>query len=193
MPLYDLMLLLDPGVPSDRQETILRDVQGLIESGGNLVGNYDWGTRRMTFEIDHRPDAAYHLFQFETEPGGALLERVDHSLKIMDGVLRHRIIRLKDGTPPPQPPRAEGRYAEAPPVAEGAAADEASPLPPEEGEPAAAPAIAGTAAAGIPAAPSDEPAPAPAETPPPPDVDVQEAGPAGGGGDDEAPSGPTAA
>src|SRR6059058_2539901 len=129
MPLYDLMLLLDPGAPSDRQETILRDVQGLLESGGNVVGNYDWGTRRMTFEIDHRPDAAYHLFQFETESGGALLERVDHSLKIMDGVMRHRIIRLKDGSPPPPMPRSEGRressadYPEAPPV-EGAPAAE---------------------------------------------------------------------
>ena len=92
MPLYDLMLLLDAGAPSDRQETILRDVQSLLESSGSLVGNYDWGTRRMTFEINHRPDAAYHLFQFETEGGPAPLERVDHSLKIMDGVLRHRII-----------------------------------------------------------------------------------------------------
>src|SRR3954453_8359374 len=109
MPLYDLMLLLDPGVPSDRQESILRDVQGLIESGGKLVGNYDWGSRRMTFEIDHRPDAAYHLLQFETESGGALLERVDHSLKIMDGVLRHRIIRLKDGSPPPPMPSPDRR------------------------------------------------------------------------------------
>jgi small subunit ribosomal protein S6 len=193
MPLYDLMLLLDPGVPSDRHDAILNDVKSLIDAGGKIVTDQEWGTRRMTFEIDHRPEADYHLLQFETEKGGALLDNVDHSLKIMDGVLRHRIIRLKDGTPPPQPPRAEGRYAEAPPVAEGAPADESSPLPPEEGEPAAAPAIAGPAAAGIPAAPSDEPAPAPAETPPPPDVDVQEAGPAGGGGDDEAPSGPTAA
>jgi small subunit ribosomal protein S6 len=193
MPLYDLMLLLDPGVPSDRHDAILKDVKSLIDAGGKIVTDQEWGTRRMTFEIDHRPDADYHLLQFETEKGGALLDNVDHSLKIMDGVLRHRIIRLKDGTPPPQPPRTEGRYAEAPAAAEGAPAGEESPLPPEEGEPAAAPAVAGTAAAGIPAAPSDEPAPAPAETPPPPDVDLQEAGPAGGGGDDEAPSGPTAA
>src|SRR4051794_41916766 len=116
MPLYDLMLLLDPGAPSDRQESILRDVQGLIESGGKLVGNYDWGTRRMTFEIDHRPEADYHLLQFETETGGALLERGDHSLKIMDGVPRPRIIRPKDGSPPPPPPRSQGRHAQAPPA-----------------------------------------------------------------------------
>jgi small subunit ribosomal protein S6 len=207
MPLYDLMLLLDPGVPSDRQESILRDVQGLIESDGKLVGNYDWGTRRMTFEIDHRPEAAYHLFQFETEGGGALLERVDHSLKIMDGVLRHRIIRLKDGSPPPPTPapdrrggygdyEADGAPSEAP--AAGGTSPEAetgvaTPDAPEGGQPADAPATAGTAAAEQPAAPADAPAPAPAETPPPPDVAEQEAGPAGGGGDDEAPSGPTAA
>jgi small subunit ribosomal protein S6 len=191
MPLYDLMLLLDPGAPSDRQETILRDVQGLLDSGGNVVGNYDWGTRRMTFEIDHRPDAAYHLFQFETEGGGTLLERVDHSLKIMDGVLRHRIIRLKDGSPPPQMPSPDrrGGYEEYQPS--GGAAQ--APDQPEGGQPAAAPATAGTAAAAQPATPADAPAPAPAETPPPPDVADQEAGPAGGGGDDEAPSGPTAA
>jgi small subunit ribosomal protein S6 len=194
MPLYDLMLLLDPGAPSDRQETILRDVQGLIESGGTLVGSYDWGTRRMTFEIDHRPDAAYHLFQFETEGGGALLERVDHSLKIMDGVLRHRIIRLKDGSPPPPSPAPDrrggyGDYETDGAPSETPAAPVATPEPgtgdarpdvPEGGQPADAPA-------------TDAPAPAPAETPPPPDVNEQEAGPAGGGGDDEAPSGPTAA
>jgi small subunit ribosomal protein S6 len=207
MPLYDLMLLLDPGAPSDRQESILSDVQGLLESGGKLVGSYDWGTRRMTFEIDHRPDAAYHLFQFEAPGGGALLEQVDHSLKIMDGVLRHRIIRLKDGAPPPPTPAPDrrggyGDYESGDAHPEVPAAQDTVPEPgtgearpdvPEGGQPADAPATAGTAAAEQPAAPADAAAPAPAETPPPPDVAEQEAGPAGGGGDDQAPSGPTAA
>jgi ribosomal protein S6 len=121
MPLYDLMLLLDPGAPSDRHDAILKEVTGLLEGGGKIVTTQEWGTRRMTFEIDHRPEADYHLLQFETEPGGALLDQVDHSLKIMDGVLRHRIIKQKDGNVPPPAPRAEGRYAEAPPV-EGAPA-----------------------------------------------------------------------
>src|SRR3954454_24632821 len=206
MPLYDLMLLLDPGVPSDRQESILKDVQGLLDAGGNVTGTYDWGSRRMTFEIDHRPDAAYHLFQFETESGGALLERVDHSLKIRDGALRPRIIRIKDGSPPPPMPQPDRRggygdyQAEAAP-SEAPAAPVPTPQPdgeavgdaPPGAEPADAPAEAGTAAAEQPAAPADAPAPSPAETPPPPETAEQEAGPAGGGGDDEAPSGPTAA
>ena len=202
MPLYDLMLLLDPGAPSDRQESILRDVQGLIESGGKLVGTYDWGTRRMTFEIDHRPDAAYHLLQFETEGGGALLERVDHSLKIMDGVLRHRIIRLKDGSPPPVAPAPDRRYgeydAEAAPPAEAPAAaapaDTDAPVeaaPPVEATPPADLPAADVAAADAPteAAPADG---APAEAVP--DAEAPAAAPEPQpAGDDEAPSGPAAA
>ena len=194
MPLYDLMLLLDPGAPSDRQETILRDVQGLLEKSGKVVGTYDWGSRRMTFEINHRPDAAYHLFQFETEGGPAPLDQVDHSLKIMDGVLRHRIIRLKDGSPPPPVPRDERRGGwgdvdgspsdvpaapAATPQPEGEAvvaepAEEAAAAPADV--PAEAPAEAATATTEDPAAPAEAPAP--------------EAEPAG---DDEAPSGPAAA
>jgi small subunit ribosomal protein S6 len=104
--LYDLMLMLDPNAPEERQNEVLSNVQSMIESGGTLAGRHDWGVRRMAFEIDHRPEGAYHLFQFETDAND-LLERLDHSLKIADGVLRFRIIRLKPGSPAPPVPRQE--------------------------------------------------------------------------------------
>jgi small subunit ribosomal protein S6 len=100
------MLMLDPNAPEERQREVLSNVQSMIESDGSLVGHHDWGVRRIAFEIDHRPEAAYHLFQFETEKN-ELLERLDHSLKIADGVLRFRTIRLKPGSPAPPAPRAE--------------------------------------------------------------------------------------
>ena len=62
---YDLMLLLDPNAPEGRDEQILGDVDQAIAAGGSLIGRHDWGLRRMTFEIDHRPEAVYYLFQFE--------------------------------------------------------------------------------------------------------------------------------
>jgi small subunit ribosomal protein S6 len=104
--LYDLMVLLDPNAPEERQDEILGDVRAMIEAEAVLVDEQDWGTRRLAFEIDHRPEAAYHLFQFES--GTALLERLRHVLKITDGVLRHRIIRVKPGTPAAEAPGAEG-------------------------------------------------------------------------------------
>jgi small subunit ribosomal protein S6 len=103
--LYDLVLMLDPNAPEGRGEQILGDVRSMIESGGTPVGEHDWGLRKMTFEIRHRPDAHYTLFQFEGE--NDLLERLDHALKITDGVLRFRIIRVKPGSPPPPEPRPE--------------------------------------------------------------------------------------
>ena len=200
MPLYDLMLLLDPGVPSDRQESILRDVQTQLEGGGNVVGSHDWGTRRMTFEIDHRPEAAYHLIQFETESGGALLDSVDHSLKITDGVLRHRIIRLKDGSPPPPMPAPDrrGGYEEytagdsappaAAPVADAAPVESAPVADAPAGD--AAPAEAAPAAdAPVADAPVAEAAPAeaaPAADAEPAPAEADQAPAAGG--DDGAPA-----
>lgn len=105
--LYDLMIMLDPTAPEERQESILEDVRTMISSSGTITSEHDWGTRRMAYEIDHRPDAAYRLFQLESEP--ELLEKLRHHLKITDGVLRSRIIRVKPGTPPPPDPGPAGR------------------------------------------------------------------------------------
>jgi small subunit ribosomal protein S6 len=209
MPLYDLMLLLDPGAPSDRHDAILKEVTGLLEGGGTIVTTQEWGTRRMAFEIDHRPEADYHLLQFETEKGGALLEQVDHSLKIMDGVLRHRIIRQKDGNVPPPPPRAEGRYSEAPPISADApagetaatTAGEATAAPSEVAAPEAA-AAADSIAPANGAAPSADPAADPAVADAAPAVETAapdasslppEEPEAPAGDEEEAPSGPAAA
>lgn len=117
---YDLMLLLDPNTPDGRDEQILADVDGAIAAGGTLISRHDWGLRKMTFEIDHRPEAAYHLFQFEGDV--TLLERLNHMLKITDGVLRFRIIKLRAGTPPPPDPRPEAARAREPRGSERVAA-----------------------------------------------------------------------
>jgi small subunit ribosomal protein S6 len=133
--LYDLMILIDSSAPEERQQAIVAEIEGALTSGGNIVGSHDWGTRKITFEIDHRPEAAYRLYQFEGD--APLLERLNHSLKIMDGVLRFRIIRQPPGSPPvppgPEPVRAP--HADEPDgrVAARAAAD-AAPEQPETTE-----------------------------------------------------------
>ena len=123
--LYDLMLLIDASAPDDRQREIVGEVESIINSGGSIVSAHDWGSRRITFEIDHRPEAAYHLYQFEGT--NELLDRLNHSLKIMDGVLRFRIIRQRAGAPPvpPSPEPVRPRREDAPDsrVAARAAAD----------------------------------------------------------------------
>jgi small subunit ribosomal protein S6 len=102
---YDLLILIDPEAPEERRSSIVEGVKKQISAGdGTLKGDADWGVRRLAFEIRHRPEAHYHLFQLEAGP--ELLDQIRHSLAIDDGVLRHRLIRLDKGAPdkPPTPP-----------------------------------------------------------------------------------------
>ena len=105
--LYDLMLLLDPGAPDDRRAKIVSDVQATIDADGTLVAKHDWGRRAMAYEIGHQADAEYHLMQFHATP--ALLERLQRTLGVADGVVRFRIIKLASGTPDPPRVRVEPR------------------------------------------------------------------------------------
>jgi small subunit ribosomal protein S6 len=99
---YDLMVLLDADAPEERRTTAIAEIEKMLGQG-EVIGTHEWGVRRMAYEIDHHSEAEYRLYQFTG--GNDLLERLRHSLKIMDGVLRFRIIRLKPGAPPPAPPR----------------------------------------------------------------------------------------
>src|SRR5919198_2913610 len=118
-PIYDLTLLLAPDVEEPRREQIVADVVDLIDRTGGFVGRHDWGDRPTAYEVRKHPDADYHLIQFRGP--ASLLEQLDHNLKITDGILRFRIIKLCPGTPPPPDLRpsvvpaatAVGRPAEA--------------------------------------------------------------------------------
>jgi small subunit ribosomal protein S6 len=126
---YDLMVLLDPTAPEERRDAAISEVESLIASGGELIETYDWGQRRLAYEIDHRPEAEYRLYQFNGD--NALLERLNQRLRILDGILRFRIIRIKPGQPTPPPPdhqptrRREEREPQDTRVAARAAADAA--------------------------------------------------------------------
>jgi small subunit ribosomal protein S6 len=118
--IYDLVLLLSTSAPEEERAKILTDVEAAISGAGGVIErNQDWGTRALSFRIDHQADAEYHLLQFSGPP--ALLESLSHSLRIADSVVRFRIIKVIPGTPPPQdsPPPV---IATAPPVVTAAAA-----------------------------------------------------------------------
>jgi ribosomal protein S6 len=154
--LYDLTLMLDPSAPDDRRAKIRADVEAMIGGAGEVVGKHEWGTRKLAFEIAHKAEAEYHLIQFTGERG--LLEQLNRTLHVTDGVVRYRIIKLKAGGPAPATPVSVGTPG---PVAE---------------EPAAAPAPAPAApAAEAPAAASEEPAAAEASTPAEPPAAAEEA------------------
>ncbi len=122
--IYDLVLLLSTSAEEEQRAKILAEVESAISTtDGTIERKSDWGKRPMAYRIDHQTDAEYHLLQFSGPP--ALLETLNHTLRITDGVLRFRIIKVLPGTPPASD--------SAPPVI---AATQAS-VPAAVGEPAA--------------------------------------------------------
>jgi small subunit ribosomal protein S6 len=151
------MLMLDTAEAEEQRKQVLSDVQGMVTRGGELVNEQDWGVRPMAYEIRHKTDADYHLLQFHGD--AELLHTLHRTLRITDGVLRFRIIKLAPGTPeapevapaPPRPAEVAAPAAEAP---EAAAPEAAAP------EAAAPEAAAPEAPAPEPVAPAEPDAPA---------------------------------
>jgi small subunit ribosomal protein S6 len=102
---YELVLMLDPEVADEGREKVAGDVRQAIEGAGTLDQADTWGLRQMAYEIKQRNEADYRFFRFQGEP--ELLERLDHSLKITDGVLRFRIFKVDPGSPANPPPAFE--------------------------------------------------------------------------------------
>ena len=104
---YEILLLLDPELPEERQGEIVARTRELVERGGGAWEGHDlWGRRKLAYEIDHRSDGVYHLLTFRCEPG--TLDEVSRVLRITDGVIRHMPVRRAATRPvgPVAPTRA---------------------------------------------------------------------------------------
>jgi small subunit ribosomal protein S6 len=121
MVAYEILLMLDPDLPEERQEEIVKRARELVErANGKWVRHDVWGRRRLAYEINHKGEGSYHLLNFDTDP--ETLAELSRVLRITDGVMRHLAVRRIEGSapgpPPPEPEPAaqsvpEPAYAEA--------------------------------------------------------------------------------
>ena len=136
-PTYDLVLLIDPKAEDAARAKIVSDTRSAVEAGGELLRHDEWGERPLSYPIDKKTSAEYHLFQFHAG-SPELLNGLDRTLRITDGVLRFRIIKLAPGVPDaPEMPAAS-----APAVEQAPDSAAAIPAPEVQAAPAEAPAAA---------------------------------------------------
>jgi small subunit ribosomal protein S6 len=89
---YEILLMLDPELPEERDGEIVTRTRELIESRGGTVERHEpWGRRKLAYEIDHKTDGTYHLLLFTCD--AETLAEVTRILKITDGVMRHLAVR----------------------------------------------------------------------------------------------------
>ncbi len=50
------------------KETVSKFEDFLTSNGCQIVAKEDWGLKKLAYEIDHKKNGFYHLFQFQSTP-----------------------------------------------------------------------------------------------------------------------------
>lgn len=95
MRAYELMVIFDGDLDeSAYQSGIARVSQQVVAKDATVVRTDPWGRRRFAYEIDHKTEGYYVVYEVLAE--GAALDEVERSLRLADDVVRHKLIRLPD-------------------------------------------------------------------------------------------------
>jgi small subunit ribosomal protein S6 len=94
MRAYELMVIVDSALDDEAIDAqITRLAELLKQRGGDVKTENRWGRRRFAYEIDHKTEGYYVVFEFV---GGSDLEQFERTLRLADEIVRHKLLRLPD-------------------------------------------------------------------------------------------------
>ena len=89
---YELTVLIHPDLEADL-ETKLTTVRNIVTAGGgNITREDNWGKKRLMYRIA-KEDFAVYVY-FEVELPAEAVAKVDTTLNITEGVLRHLLVSV---------------------------------------------------------------------------------------------------
>lgn len=95
MRAYELMVIFDSGLEDLAIDDQVKSVAAQVAARGASVASMDrWGRRRFAYEIDHKTEGYYVVWEITAD--GADLEALERSLRLADEVVRHKLVRLPD-------------------------------------------------------------------------------------------------
>jgi small subunit ribosomal protein S6 len=94
MRAYELMVIIDAELDDEVIDSTVKRIADLIGQRGATVKNQDrWGRRRFAYEIDHKHEGYYVVYELV---GGNELDQLDRALRLADETVRHKLVRLPD-------------------------------------------------------------------------------------------------
>jgi small subunit ribosomal protein S6 len=95
MRAYELMVIFDTELDDVTVQQLIGRLNDIVTAGGGKVATTDrWGRRRFAYEINKKQEGYYVVFEIVTEARD--LDDLDRFLRIADGVVRHKALRLPD-------------------------------------------------------------------------------------------------
>ena len=94
MRAYELMVIIDAELDDEVIDATVKRIAGLLDQRGATVKSEDrWGRRRFAYEINHKLEGYYVVFEFV---GGSELDQLERALRLADETVRHKVVRLPD-------------------------------------------------------------------------------------------------
>ncbi|MFQ5556982.1 MAG: 30S ribosomal protein S6 [Acidimicrobiales bacterium] len=66
----------------------------LVAEGATIASTDNWGRRRFAYEIDHKHEGTYVVWEVVTETAG--LPTTERQLRLADDIVRHKLFRLPE-------------------------------------------------------------------------------------------------
>jgi small subunit ribosomal protein S6 len=89
---YELMVILDPELEERTVAPSLETYLKIIKDSGGAVNKLDiWGRRRLTFEINKKPEGIYAVADLSCTPEA--IKELDRQLNLNESVLRTKVVR----------------------------------------------------------------------------------------------------
>ena len=92
---YELMIIVDSDVADTDIPAVITRTEGLVtDEGGRIASTDNWGRRRFAYEINHKSEGTYVVWEIVTDTPG--LPTTERQLRLADEIVRHKLFRLPD-------------------------------------------------------------------------------------------------
>ncbi|HLM29329.1 MAG TPA: 30S ribosomal protein S6 [Acidimicrobiales bacterium] len=94
MRAYELMVIIDAELDDEVIDATVKRIADLLaQRGASIKTENRWGRRRFAYEINHKHEGYYVVFEFM---GGSDLDQFERALRLADETVRHKVVRLPD-------------------------------------------------------------------------------------------------
>ncbi|MGP3978601.1 30S ribosomal protein S6 [Streptomyces boncukensis] len=89
---YEVMVILDPDLEERAVSPLIESFLSVVREGSGKVEKVDtWGRRRLSYEINKKPEGIYSVIDLQAEP--AVVKELDRQMNLNESVLRTKVLR----------------------------------------------------------------------------------------------------
>ncbi|ASY33876.1 MULTISPECIES: 30S ribosomal protein S6 [unclassified Streptomyces] len=89
---YEVMVILDPDLEERSVAPLIESFLSVVREADGKVEKVDtWGRRRLSYEINKKPEGIYSVIDLQAEP--AVIKELDRQMNLNESVLRTKVLR----------------------------------------------------------------------------------------------------